>query len=529
MRSRTGALLSLSHSGFSKSALFAALPQGNSLEERRVVSTPVPHLTIFTARPKVSNPSGCDKRSCMLKNLLFTSVYLRRAGRCLIIVIALSIFQLSASAQLPDILTPPPNIVVPNYEGIPIGPFAGLEASAYVARSSDPSAAWFNPAGLSRAKGAQISGSAGLYQYTKLSPEVSPGAGTSVQHVPNLVGFTMQHGDKLTFGGAILTPVSWAQRTNMEVQLQSGANLERFAYSSDAEFNRRVVAVSAGYESDSKWRFGGGLTFLYTSLNTSQTISDRIAEPTGLRTLLVTSTVTGSDLKVGAVGGVQVDVHPNIRVGGVIRTSGFSIYRSGTGTLEGTERNGAASRGASFFDPEAEFHYNLPFEFTGAIAYVGKRAEVETTVRAYTSVGPYSLLSSTENSLIYNDNGLGGPPTIQQVPFQGLTSASKGIANVAVGGHYQIFADRELRIHFGVTTDLSPVAPEDQVFDKVDLTAFTVGLSGRFDKLTYAAGFNYRGGTSENLKLKNILSGPEITTNIGVRTMGMIYSVAYQF
>ena len=454
---------------------------------------------------------------------------LRRTRTCLTTAIAFAMLSLSAMAQVPDILSPPPNIVVPNYEGIPVGPYAGLEAGAYIARTNDPSAAWFNPAGLSRAKGAQISGSAGLYQYTKISPEIAPGAGTSVQHVPNLVGFTMQHGTKLTLGGAILTPVSWAQTTNMEVILPSGTNLERFAYSSDSEFNRRVVALSAGYESDSKWRFGGGLTFLYTSLNMTQTVSDRIAMPNGLSTLLVTSSVRGSDMKVGIVGGVQVDVKPHIQVGGVIRTSGFSIYRSGTGTLEGTEKNGAASRGASFFDPEAEFHYKVPFEFTGSIAFVGKRAELETSVHAYTSVGPYSLLSSSQNSLIYQDDGLGVPPTIQQIPFQGLTSSAKGIANVAVGGHYQLFADREMRVHFGVSTDMSPVGPEDQVFDKVDLTAFTVGLSGRFDKLTYAAGFNYRGGTSENLKLKNVLNSPEINTNIGVRTMGMIYSVSYQF
>ena len=354
----------------------------------------------------------------------------RRTRRCLTTAIAFAMLSLSAMAQVPDILSPPPNIVVPNYEGIPVGPYAGLEAGAYIARTNDPSAAWFNPAGLSRAKGAQISGSAGLYQYTKISPEIAPGAGTSVQHVPNLVGFTMQHGTKLTLGGAILTPVSWAQTTNMEVILPSGSNLERFAYSSDSEFNRRVVALSAGYESDSKWRFGGGLTFLYTSLNMTQTVSDRIAMPNGLSTLLVTSSVRGSDMKVGIVGGVQVDVKPHIQVGGVIRTSGFSIYRSGTGTLEGTEKSpagptsGATSRGASFFDPEAEFHYKVPFEVTGSIAFVGKRAELETSVHAYTSVGPYSLLSSSQNSLIYQDDGLGVPPTIQQIPFQGLTSSA---------------------------------------------------------------------------------------------------------
>jgi len=81
-------------------------------------------------------------------------------------------------AQTADVATSPPNIVVPNYEGIPAGPFGGLEGSAYAARANDPSAAWFNPAGLSRAKGAQITGSAGLYQLTSVSPEAIPGTGS---------------------------------------------------------------------------------------------------------------------------------------------------------------------------------------------------------------------------------------------------------------------------------------------------------------------------------------------------------------
>jgi len=456
-----------------------------------------------------------------------TQFHLRCAAEFLIFAVLVAV-PLSALAQSPEVLTSPPNIVVPNYEGIPVGPFAGLEAGAYVARTDDPSAAWFNPAGLSRAKGAQISGSAGLYQYTKLSPSIYPGAGSSVEHVPNLVGFTMQKG-QLTLGAAILTPVSWSQTTNLEVFVPSGPNLERFAYSADSDFYRRVIATSAGYDSKKNWRIGGGLTFMYTSLKMAQTISDRIAEPTGLRTLLVSSVVRGSDMKIGAVGGIQVDVHPHIRVGGVLRTSGLSIYRSGTATLDGTDKNGAASEGASFFDPSAEFHYNVPFEMTGAIAYVGSRGEIETAVHGYTSVSPYSLISSPEEAILYHDNGLGGPPSFTKQAFAGLTSASKSIANVSVGGHYKLFADRELRLHFGVTTDMSPVAPEDQVFDKVDLLAWTVGLSGRLNRLTYAAGFNYRSGTSESITIRNLISSQPVNTEVGIRTMGMIYSVSYQF
>src|SRR4029450_3016480 len=70
-----------------------------------------------------------------------------------------------------QVATVPPNVVLSNYDNVPVGPFCGLEGSAYVARVGDPSAAWFNPAGLSRQTGVQISGSAGVYQWTAVSPQ----------------------------------------------------------------------------------------------------------------------------------------------------------------------------------------------------------------------------------------------------------------------------------------------------------------------------------------------------------------------
>jgi hypothetical protein len=60
--------------------------------------------------------------------------------------------------------------------------------------------------------------------------------------VPNLVGFTMQKG-QLTGELAILTPVSWSQTTNLEVFVPSGPNLERFAFTADSDFYRRVIAA----------------------------------------------------------------------------------------------------------------------------------------------------------------------------------------------------------------------------------------------------------------------------------------------
>ena len=65
----------------------------------------------------------------MPKTEYFIAFHVRRSARTLVAAVALIVFPLLAVAQSPDVLTSPPNIVVPNYEGIPVGPFAGLEAS----------------------------------------------------------------------------------------------------------------------------------------------------------------------------------------------------------------------------------------------------------------------------------------------------------------------------------------------------------------------------------------------------------------
>jgi len=69
------------------------------------------------------------------------------------------------SAQNPDLVTPPANILLPNYNTVPVGPSAGLESGAYVARVGDPSASWINPAGLSRGENTELSGSSGRHTF----------------------------------------------------------------------------------------------------------------------------------------------------------------------------------------------------------------------------------------------------------------------------------------------------------------------------------------------------------------------------
>ena len=167
--------------------------------------------------------------------------------------LALGVVCLIASpvfAQVEQVTTPPPNLVVSNYYNVPVGPFGGLEGAAYVARVGDPSAAWFNPAGLARQNTAQISGSAGVYQRTSITPESLPNRGGSFQQLPNFVGFTFAPRPRLTVGAALVTNNAWNQETDSELITPVAGGQQRFAYSADSTFERRTLAFGAGYQGD---------------------------------------------------------------------------------------------------------------------------------------------------------------------------------------------------------------------------------------------------------------------------------------
>jgi hypothetical protein len=433
-----------------------------------------------------------------------------------------------AWAQEAAITTAPPNLVISNYNSASVGPYGGLEGTAYVARVEDPSAAWFNPAGLARQSAPQISGSAGVYQRTLVAPSALPNQGGSIQQLPNFVGFTFAPREGLTAGASFLSTNSWNQETDSELLTSAPGLDQRFAYSADSEFEQRLLAIAVGYHKPGPWRFGGGFAFSLMSLRLVQSASDRIADASGLHSLLVSARASGSSLQIRGQGGVQYD-RGIWRLGGAVRSPGLSIHKSGSVILDGLLDEQSASLGASLFDPEADLEYHLPWEFQGGAAFVTPRVEIEFDVHAFTPIDAYPMLSSEEPVRLYTDAGTSGPPAVVSRPFAGLTSASEGVVNVSVGGHVRLFKDRDLRLHAGVGSNRSPAAPEDVVFNKVDLSTWSIGVSGTLGKFQFSAGYNHQSGSADDVTVRNLLNGQEVHSPIDVSIAGFIYSLGYQF
>jgi hypothetical protein len=432
--------------------------------------------------------------------------------------------------QSPDLVTPPVNILLPNYNSVPVGPNAGTESGAYVARVGDPSAAWINPAGLSRGASAELSGSSGTFQLATVSPAVLPNSGGSIQNIPSLVGFTVPElfGGRGTLGVAVLTANEWVQGTDSQIIRNGPDGQERFAYSADAQYESIVAAASLGYVTG-RWRLGGGLALIETNLERNAVVSDRVATDTSLVSLLIASRGSGTAIQVRPLLGMQYDVSPHVLLGAAVRTPAISLYKSGSYTAEAAADSGAASQGVSFFDPSAPFDYRFPFEIHAGAAYVSPRGEIELDVHGFTPIGAYTLLSSTQPIVTYAQAGNGTGPVIGTEPFTGLTSQSRGIVNVAVGGHVALTSAGVWRIHFGARTDLSPVSPQDQVFTRVDMYGGTLGLSGTKGALVFTVGVDYHAGSSNNVMLRHLSAADATPTTIRVSTLGLIYSLAYKF
>jgi hypothetical protein len=447
-----------------------------------------------------------------------------------LIPLLLAALAVSLPARAQDqVTTPPPNFVLNNYGSVPVGPFGGLEGTSIVARVGDPSAAWFNPAGLTRKDTSQISGSAGIYERTTVTPVALGNDGGAIQQLPNFVGFTFKPNARTTIGAAMLTTNAWMQETDSQLITPRASGDERFAYSGDAEFSQRELALAVGYRGGGKLRVGGGMAFTVMDLRLVQSASDRIADNSGLQTLLVTTRVAGSSILLRGQGGAQYDMTPHWHVGGAVRTPGATLVKSATLTFDGVLSVANASLGASLFDPSARFAYHLPWEFQGGVSLVYDRAQLEVNVEAYSAISAYTMVGTSQPSVTYGEQGADLPPSIVTKPFAGLTSASNGVVNVSAGGQVVLIKDRSLRLHGGVGTNQSPVASADTIFTKADLVSWTVGLSGSFGKLQFAAGVNRKSGTADDVTLRNLLTGRVVTSSVDIRTLGFIYSLAYQF
>jgi hypothetical protein len=455
----------------------------------------------------------------------------RRIARAALATAVLCLVAASVEGQGAGLVTVPPNVILPNANGVPPGQTASLEGGAYVARADDSSSNWYNPAGLARASTSSVSATGGAYQLTTVTMSQLPDSGGSFQHLPTVVGalFKPEKGRSAwTFGFAVIQFNSWNDSVATQLLIPRPVSPERFGYTGTSQFSRLQAGVAAAHDSSS-WRYGFALATEFTSYEKDQTASDIFQTGTGALSFLGSSHFSGSATHLRLTAGIQRDLSKAWKLGASVRLPGIEIYTSGVATIDGVRSATSPNVSGYLFAPDAQFTYKVPTQGAVGIAYVGERFEAELTVRASTGQSAYAMFSSDAAVTVVTDDGHGGPPLNQTSAWAGLTSDPRGYVDASLGGHATLTTNGVWRLHFGLASNRAPVTDQDQAFTAVNLYAATLGVGGRLKHLQASLGLRYEFGKSSDIFVHELATGQTITTNFSVRNVGIIYSLAYLF
>jgi long-subunit fatty acid transport protein len=456
------------------------------------------------------------------------------ATRVPLIVASLLLWSGALRAQ-GDEFSIPPSSILPNYNRVSVGQREALEGGAYVARTDDALANWYNPAGLAASEKTALNASSNVYEVTRttLNGIGERESGTRFRAVGGffgiVVGKPIARSDRWRFGFGFTSPVAWAPSSlDGAFDLPVGDATEAFGYSTEVEFNTVIPGLNAAYRLSPRVRLGVGAGYGMTDLSQTQTIKDRLVSATGVVTGLRAFSTDGSVHHLLLTGGVQWDLARAITVGATVAPPGLRIGGSSKIRFSRTlVQSDGTQDDLSFRDPEAKLDYKMPIRAMAGATFRYSRGQVELDVRYYGAQDQYELLSS-DSTAVRITTAPGGTPTITAPAFTPVLHQARSIVSFALGANYSL--SRSLRLHVGVFTDPSPVSgPSRSTFRAVNLTGVSGGISLGSGRLTGSVGVSSSWGTTKDRALGPTLGGIQGITDVSIRTFTGLYAVSFTF
>jgi long-subunit fatty acid transport protein len=438
---------------------------------------------------------------------------------------------LSVTAILAQAVAVPPNLILPNYDRLPVGQREGIEAGAFLARTNDAGANWYNPAGLGNSVETSLNAGATAYEWTKMSLE---GFGTTqgrsrINTIGTLLSVAIGKGtiksDEWRLGFSLTRPIVW-QPSSIDFAFSPAAN-QVVAYASTVDFNVMIPGVAIAYApggvGTGRLRIGAGLGMAITSLTQNQSISSRVTTTTSASLAEQNFSAEGSTWQLQPSAGVQWNATSKVIVGARIAAPGIRILGSSRLTLQTSQFTSPTSTDLVFRDDTATFDYKRPLEASGGLAYLAQRGEIEIDVHYYGAVDSYELYASAVPGTLTTVDG-SGTPTVTTQPFVPTANSARAVSNVAIGANYKL--STSLRVHAGFASDVSPVDDQAQsTFRKVDLSRFTTGLSLKGQRLAGSLGLGYSFGSGTRESVGSTTGQTRFT----VKTMNVLFGLSFAF
>ncbi len=431
--------------------------------------------------------------------------------------------------------TIPPSGIIPNYNRIGIGQREALEGGAYVARTDDALANWYNPAGLVSSEKTALNASSNAYELTKTTLNGVGQQSSSTKFSPIggffgiVVGAPIAKNPRLRLGFGYTKPVGWSPSSlDGAFTLPAGGGTEAFGYNSTMSFGTEIPSLNGAYRLSQTIRVGIGVGYAFTGLNQDQTINDRLVLPTGVTTAVRTFSTDGSAHHLLLTAGAQWDLAPAITLGATVTSPGMRI--GGSSKVKFNRilfEAGGTEDDLAFRDPDANFDLKIPIRATAGATFRYSRGQVELDVRYHGAQDAYEMFSSDSTGVQITTDA-SGTPTITTPAFTPVLNQARSIVSVALGANFSV--SPAFRLHAGFFTDPSPVSASTQsTFRAVDLTGASGGVSLGAGNLTASLGILSSWGRTTERAIGPSLGGLEATTDVSVQTFTGLYSVSFTF
>lgn len=448
-------------------------------------------------------------------------------------MIVFSLFLFSADVFAQD------SVLLQNYNRIPIGELGGLEGGAFSARADDASAAWYNPAGLVKAKRNSLSGNASAFEQTTTQFGEAEG-NEDINSIANFAGNVSRYGEKgepvqFVWSFSIVSPMEY--HSSSTTRFENSYNQPDFTadnitgvVSSTANLSTLAPGLSVGYAVDDDLRIGAGIRYYKLSLSSHQSfdISQGLAAGSPYYHLVENSSINGSADLLRYEFGVQYDISDELFVGFAGKTQSMLLRSSGAvkfSSLEAYDTTDGVDlyRHTNYIhadNDEIPFAYQLPNEMVAAVAWVNGKWEVELDLKYYSAVPEYDMFGDFEFNVVEQDAYYGDEYSLQT---DSITNYNNAVLNLALGGRFKLSDSKWL--HGGFFTDDSPGG----AFEEVDLSGFTFGYSSVKKNTSSSFGFAYISGSNPSATIMDPVTLEEKNSTLTITTLSLMISGSVYF
>ena len=415
---------------------------------------------------------------------------LRASARpCAIVCLGL-LSLLGAQGALAADAADAPVVLLPNYDRVLMGELGAVEGGAMTARADNPSAGWYNPAGLALAKQGSFSANVNVYEATwvSLASDGDSQGSMRIRDFPPFVGsvsILAKDGDRTTlaWGFSVAKPLVWTQSLDFAEQTVDPETGQRSDYAGAYALELGALAPGAaiGWAPRRNLRVGmsARLYQLNLTLQESAFMRDVEKEDDYVDTLLYTSSLAGTTYALRGAASVQYEPTSWLQLGLLVRSPTVALSGQGSYSTQLVWGGNLFFEDRLWRDEEMAFELRLPAEASLGVAVKTARFELEADVRVHLGLPSYEIAAVYTEASGYSYDIEEEAFEDGDTPDSYFEATTAGpVINGALGG--RVYLNEKLSVHAGAFTDFSPVADDDdldELFTELDLFGATLGLS----------------------------------------------------